>query len=191
MPFSVPIPIWDVRLVVPLQDAFTGAVKDTVVEHLRGGEPFTEPPHGSSTPKHTRYISGPDEIEIPWPKPETMAFKAEAVDTLRIETDEVSFLPSIYNVPLPESAVSEIRSKDSRLRQVQSQEYIQKQMKVDAKRHWKRGGKMLSPRQEYWEQKARQKQAQGAPELTPETLKMIRDMQATSFGRKEEREDVA
>lgn len=179
--FPLPIRIQDVRLVVPLQDAVTGTVKDTVIEHLRGGRPFIEPPHGSNTPKHTRYINGPDEIEIPWPKDKIPEFKTEAVDTLRMHVDDRSFLPSIYNVPLPESAVGEIRTKDSKIKQVQSQEYVQKQMRVDAKRHWKRGGRMVSPQQEFWEYKAKQEQAQGKPEVSAETSELIREMQATGL----------
>lgn len=176
-PFPMPISIQDVRLVVPLRDNATGKIKDTVVDHLRGGEPVVEREYGSDTPKHTRYIAGPNTV-IPWPKGEIVEMKAEAADTRRVDVDEESFSASLAYLPLPKSAVNELRSKYSRTRSVNTQEYVRQKMKEDAEEQWKEKRRMVLPKQEYWEHKAKQKEVHGRPEVTKETLDVIRDMQA-------------
>jgi large subunit ribosomal protein L24 len=180
--YTMPTPIDAVRLVVPLRDNVTGEIKDTIVEHLRSGAPFVSPEYGTNTPKHTRYIAGPENIPIPWPTGEVREFKAEAADTLRIHVDDISFSPSLLHLPLPESALDELRNKYSKTRRVHTIQYIQQKMKQDAEEQWKRGRRMVLPQQEYWERKARERVAQVKPEVTKETLDLIRHMQAVSLG---------
>lgn len=185
---AAPVHIRDVRLVVPLRNNVTGEIKDTVVRHLRGGKPFVEPAYGSETPKHTRYIAGLD-VSIPWPKREIPEFKAEAGDTLAVHVHDRSFSPSVLHLPLPDSAVDEIRNKYSKTRTGHTQEYVQQKMKEDAEKQWLRKRRMLLPQQMYWEHQAKQKDAQGKPEVTNETLDVIRKMQAASMGQSSEASD--
>src|SRR5262245_17635794 len=114
-PFPLPFPFDDVRLVVPLDDPDSGTVKDVVVKHVYGGEPILEQPYGSTTPKHTRYISGLD-IEIPWPESEIPEYKDEAIDTLRYQVDEVTYLPSLLTLPFPRTLIDELKNKYSKFR---------------------------------------------------------------------------
>jgi large subunit ribosomal protein L24 len=178
---SIPIRTEDVRLVVPLRDDTTGEIKDIIVEHLQGGEPITEQEYGSSTPEHSRYITG-STIRIPWPRGDIQEKKAEAADTLRVHVDDRTFSPSLGYMPIPETVIDEMRPKYGKGRTVHTQEYIQQKMKEDAEELWKKRKRVLSPQQEYWEHKAKLKEAQGKPEVTEETLDIIRDMQATSLG---------
>lgn len=182
------IPFKDVRLVVPLRDDTTGKIRDTVVKHLRSGGPFSVPAYGSNTPKHTRYIAGLD-IPIPWPKAEVTKIRAEAGDTLRIDVDDVSFLPSLNNIPMPMSLIDELRSKYGRLRRDQRQEYVQQKMKKDAEEHWERQRRMLLPRQEYLEQKLKQKKAPEETAVTQETMDLIKATQAANLVNASERTD--
>lgn len=171
-----------------MRNNVTGEIKDTVVRHLRGGKPFVEPAYGSNKPKHTRYIAGLD-IPIPWPKSEIPEFKNEAGDTLAVNVDNRSFSPSVLHLPLPDSAVDEIRNKYSRTRTGHTQEYVQQRMREDAEKQWLRKRRMLLPQQVYWEHQAKQKDARGKPEVTNETLQAIQEMQAASLGQPSETSD--
>jgi large subunit ribosomal protein L24 len=184
--FPQPIRTHNVRLVVPLRDNVTGKIKDTVVEHLRGGEPFIKAEYGFKTPVHTRWIKGLD-IRVPWPESEMRVFEAEAVDTRRVDVDAVSFCPSLAGWAVPDSAVDELRNKYSSRRNVHTQEYVQQKMREDAEEYWKTTQRMLSPQQEYWERRAKQKAVKGRAEVTAETLNLIKDMQAARLGEPRER----
>ena len=166
---------------VPVRDKMTGKIKDTVIEHLRGGKPMVEPPYGSDTPKHTRYIAG-TKTSIPWPEAEMTEFQAEDVDTLRIHVNQESFLPSVRNLMVPESVLDELRSKYSRTRPVLIQKQVQQKMSEDAKEHWEKRRRMVLPQQEYWEQRAKQKGQLGKPEVTKETLDLIEEVRAARRG---------
>ena len=181
--FPQPIPVRDVRLVVPLRDDTTGEIKDTVVRHLRGGEPFFEPAYGSNMPKHTRYIAGLD-IIVPWPESEMIDRKAETADTLRIDVDDVTFSSSLHYVPMPVSLIDELRNKYSKTRLTHTQEYVQQKMKEGAEDQWKSRRRMLLPQQEYWELQTKQKEGQGKRRVTKKTLELIRDELAGSPGKK-------
>jgi large subunit ribosomal protein L24 len=170
-----------VRLVVASLDTMTGKVKDEVVQHLRGGEPIVDPPYGSNTPKHTRYI-GKTGTSIPWPKAQITEVLAEAADTLRIQVDEESFFPSVQHLTVPEGLIDELRSKYSRTRRVHTQDYIRQKMAEDAKEQWEKRRRMVLPQQEYWEYKAKQKSKLGGPTVTAETLDLIRNTQAARRG---------
>ncbi len=178
--YAIPLSIKDVRLVVPLRDK-SGNIKDTIIDHLRGGRPFIDRGHGSSTPKHTRYISGL-QIPIPWPKGDVLEMQAEAADTLRIAVDKRTFTASLDHYPLPVSASDELRNKYNRTRAQHTQEYVEQKMKDDAKEQWKKRRRMLLPQQEYWEHKAKQKEAQCESGMTQETWDLIREMQAVTLG---------
>lgn len=182
----MPIPIQDVRLVVPLRDHATGKVKDTVVEHLEGGGPFREREYGSSKPKHRRWIAGLN-VTIPWPKSEVLQHQAKAADTLRIDVDVISFATSFQGLPLPNSALDEVRNKYSKTRSVHTPKYIQQKMKEDAEDQWKKRRRMVLPQQENWEWKAAQKKEQGKTKVTRETLDLIKDMRVVNLSIPDER----
>lgn len=181
-PYSVPLRIQDVRLVVPIRDMMSGKITDTVIEHLRGGKPIVEPPYGADSPKHTRYIGG-SQTSIPWPEAEMREFQAEEADTLRLHVNQESFVPSIQNLMVPDSVLDELRSKYSKTRPVVFQQDVQQKMSDDAKEHWRTRRRMVLPQQEYWEQRAKQKSQQSQPEVTKETLDLIEEVRAANQGR--------
>lgn len=180
--FPLPIRIQDVRLVVPLRDKATGKIRDTVVDHLRGGLPFVKPGYGHNTPKHTRFIAGLD-IPIPWPASDAQKFENKAADTRRIDVDPVTFIPSISQWILPGSAVDELRNKYSKQRYNHTRDYVQEKMKEDAEKQWKNRQRMLLPQQEYWEKKSKQMAIQGQSTVSPETQKLIKETRAANLGR--------
>jgi large subunit ribosomal protein L24 len=174
----------DVRLVVPLRNEKTGKIKDTVVQHLRGGYgpgrgPLSEQGHDSSMPKHIRYIAGVGH-PIPWPEVEEMEKSTKAADTQAEVVDALSVQVSLTEMPFPETLIDELRNKYSRTRSRHAPEYIQQKMKEDVEEEWRKRRRLVSPQQEYWERKAKQKEVQSNPQVTKETLHLIRDMQAAN-----------
>jgi large subunit ribosomal protein L24 len=179
---DLPIPMADVRLVVPMRDDETNEVKDIIVRHLRGGEPIVEREHGVATPKHTRYIEGLD-IEIPWPEAGLPDYKAEESDTLRLTVEEKTYVPSI-NAPFPTSIIDELRDPFHRERNRHEQEFIDKKLKEDALEAWKRSRRLLTPQAEYLERRAREKREAQQPEVSDDLLELIRQEQSRTLSTK-------
>ncbi|KAL1996965.1 hypothetical protein VTN49DRAFT_7830 [Thermomyces lanuginosus] len=155
---ELPIPIDDVRLVVPLEDPATGTVRDVIVEKVTAGGPFIERPYGSRIPKHTRYIAG-ENIEIPWPadKPN---FKDEEWDTLRMEVETPTWVPSLQYAPFESSILDELRNKYSKYRIRHDPEWAEAKRLEDLKEEYRKSRTLLTPRTEW----LAQKQAQAAEE---------------------------
>ncbi|WEW55429.1 hypothetical protein PRK78_000860 [Emydomyces testavorans] len=158
-PYPVPVSINDVRLVVPLEDPTTGTVKDVVVKHAYGGGPFLDRPYGSTTPRHTRYISGLD-VEIPWPETEAPDYKDEPHDTLRIEVEAKTYVPSLQSFPMPESLIDELRNKYSKFRTRHDPEYIAKKQEEDAYQAWLKSKTLLTPKTEYLQKQVEERSKQ-------------------------------
>ncbi|PWY76221.1 hypothetical protein BO70DRAFT_318349 [Aspergillus heteromorphus CBS 117.55] len=144
---SLPVPIDDVRLVVALDDPVTGQTRDVLVEHVRGGEPFLDREYGSSTPRHTRYIAG-EEIEIPWPKTEPPELKDEAWDTLRMEVETPTWMPSLHSAPFPSSVLDELRNKFSKYRTRHDAEWVEAKKMEDYRKEYFQSRSLLTPKGE-------------------------------------------
>lgn len=143
---DVPIPLEDIRLVAtftkrikdPETEEMSEVVEQGIVDHMilrttlrpkRGiGWIYRFVPgsewliHGEETQKKEKKDEeyGPD-------------------DTLRITTEEVSFVPSLISVPMPVTVIDELRNPYGRLRRRHSDEYIEKvEAKEEAKRQKER-----------------------------------------------------
>jgi large subunit ribosomal protein L24 len=145
--FELPIPLDDVRLVVPLDDPVTGHTRDVLVEHVYGGEPILEQEYGSTTPKHTRYIAGED-IEIPWPRDEPPPQKDELWDTLRMEVETPTWIPSLFKPPFPSSVLDELRNKFSKYRTRHDPEWVEAKKMEDYRREYLQSMTLLTPKGE-------------------------------------------
>lgn len=175
---SIPVSIDDVRLVIPLKDKLTGQVKDAVVEHLRGGEPLVKRRHGVPTPEHTRYVAGPENITIPWPKAPEPRFPEAPCDTAVSDMGDQTYSPSITTLPHPTSVIDELRNRYARERTRHSPEYVRQKLQEDAKAQWQSRRKMVLPRQELWETRAAAKAVKGIPVIEERTLEIIQAVQA-------------
>ncbi|KAI9375389.1 hypothetical protein BJX61DRAFT_531593 [Aspergillus egyptiacus] len=147
---SVPLPISmdDVRLVVALDDPATGQTRDVLVEHVYGGAPILEREHGVDTPRHTRYIAG-ENIEIPWPRHEPPTFKDQPWDTLRMEVETPTWLPSLHNPPFPPSVLDELRNKYSPYRTRHDPEFVEQKRLEDLKKEYLKSRSLLTPKGEF------------------------------------------
>lgn len=146
-PINVPIPIDNVRLVVALDDPATGTTRDVLVEHVNGGGPFLERPYGTDTPRHTRYIAG-ENIEIPWPRSEPAPQKDQEWDTLRMEVETPTWIPSLQNAPFPSAVLDEIRNKFSRYRTRHDPAWVEQKKLEDYKKEYLQSRSLLTPRGE-------------------------------------------
>lgn len=176
----MPIPIDDVRLVVPLDDPETGNVKDVLVKHLYASGPFLEREYGSETPKHTRYITGLD-IEVPWPGMAPDEQRDEDVDTLRIDVEERTYMPSLQEAPFPLSVIDELRNKFSKYRQRHDPEWVEEQERKDYFKEFQESQKLHTPKTDYHERRLAEKEKEmesvkdenGNPKVSEETAKFI------------------
>ncbi|KAK2842921.1 hypothetical protein FQN49_005984 [Arthroderma sp. PD_2] len=197
-PYPVPNSFDDVRLVVPLQDPITNAVKDVVVKHAYGAGPFLDRPYGSTTPRHTRYIAGSD-IEIPWPESEEPDYKDQPIDTLQIEVEARTYLPSLQTYPMPSTVIDELRNKYSRFRTKHEPEYIAKKEEEAAFAEWEKQRTLLSPKTEYLTKKAEEKKLQMEQEkdengnfrMSGETANFIEQFMAKKQQKGQRRANVA
>lgn len=147
-PMPMPIPIDDVRLVVPLDNPATGNTRDVLAEHVYGGEPILEREWGTTTPRHTRYIAGVD-IDIPWPRSERLGLKDEPWDTSRMEVDTPNWFPSLLHPPFPPSVMDELRNKYSKYRTRHDPEWVEAKKMEDLRKEYLQTRTMLTPKGEY------------------------------------------
>ncbi|KAL2828705.1 hypothetical protein BDW59DRAFT_142902 [Aspergillus cavernicola] len=143
----LPVSIDDVRLVVALDDPATGQTRDVLVDHVYGGGPILEREHGVETPRHTRYIAGED-IEIPWPRYDTPAFKDQPWDTLRMEVETPTWVPSLHFAPFPPSVLDELRNKFSKYRTRHDPEFVEQRRLEDLKKEYLQSRSLLTPKGE-------------------------------------------
>lgn len=193
--YPVPNSFDDARLVVPLQDPATNTVKDVVVKHAYGAGPFLDRPYGSTTPRHTRHISGLD-IEIPWPETEEPDFQDHPVDTLQIEVENKSYLPSLQTYPMPSTVIDELRNKYSKFRTRHDPEYIAKKEEEAAFEQWSKQRTLVTPQTEYLTKVAEEKRLQREQEkdengnfkLSGETTHFIESFMARKLQQRQQQQ---
>ena len=127
---EAPIPLASVRLVYPVPDSDTGIPRDCILTNLvKRNERFDR---FENEKVWDRYLQ-PQNIRIPWPKKEEPEYQDEEGDTLRIDVDEVSFLPTLLRPPMPMGVIDELRGKFSVFRDRHEDEYVEKKTAEDEK----------------------------------------------------------
>lgn len=167
------VPISAVRLVHPIHDEATNTTRDVVIRELR--------PQGVSYDKPTRRVSWSRvvpgaNIEIPWPRVQPPRHTDHAFDTLRIDVEERSFVPTLLRPPIPETAIDELRGRYSKFRTRHTDEYVaQKEAEAAAKKAARRGAAeaMKTPLQEFNRRRRDERRALGQPVLSDEMLEKI------------------
>jgi large subunit ribosomal protein L24 len=167
------MPISAVRLVHPILDPKTGKTRDVVIQQLRHADTYSfDTVTGKSRPE--RIVPGLNVI-IPWPKKGEENFTDHPVDTLRINVEERTFVPTLLRPPMPEGIIDELRNKYSRFRTRHDPEYIaRKEAEEQAKQdRIKLMESMRTPMEEYAMAEAERKKRNGKPRLTLEMLEEI------------------
>jgi hypothetical protein len=119
---EAPVPLASVRLVYPLTDTETGETRDVIVKKLVNTAIFHSKALGRAFWK--RMIPGLN-VVVPWPKLPEAEKKDHDCDTLRLDVETRTFVPTLLRPPMPESIIDELRNKYSKFRTRHDPEYIE------------------------------------------------------------------
>ncbi|KAL9590793.1 MAG: hypothetical protein Q9203_000431 [Teloschistes exilis] len=179
---AAPIPLSSVRLVIPLYDPSTGITRDVIVKELflKGGQRFI-----------ANYIVPGEQSRlhcIPWPekeKPDDVEDHDD--DTFRIDVEQVTWVPTLLQAPMPEGVIDELRYKYSKFRTRHEDWYIEKKKSRDEtlkkkEEELKWGGgtpkEMLTPVQELNRMRRMEKEGLEENKLAEEVLAGIGEVMA-------------
>jgi large subunit ribosomal protein L24 len=176
-----PIPLSAIRLVTAIRDPETGIPEDVVCETVHATRPFFDKKSTNfkgAKVSYKRYIIMPDgtATRIPWPQNKApKEHKDYPSDTLRMEVEQKSFIPTLLRPPMPGTVIDELRNKYSIFRTRHDPEYIAAKMKEDEEKEEKKKliEKMRTPLKEINRLERKMKKAKGKGKLTEEMLERI------------------
>ncbi|KAJ2905240.1 uncharacterized protein MKZ38_005942 [Zalerion maritima] len=167
------IPISWVRLVHPLPDPVTGIVKDTVIHQLvASGVAKDRPTRVSSWTRVVPRLN----IAIPWPTQKEQEKPTHKDDTVRIDLERTTFVPTLLRPPMPPTVINEMRNYYSRYRTRHEDEWVAKKEKADEdhkarSRHQELS--MRTPLQSMHLLKRLKRKLVGPPRLSEDVLERI------------------
>lgn len=174
---EAPIPLSAVRLVYPLRDRVTGTLKDVIIRELKR-TPRSDQKEGLDG----RYIADADPpIYLPFPKREEEEVHEHEVDTLRIEVEEKTWLPTLNRPPMPPSIIDELRNKYSVFRDRHDESWEKARIESAAAREREarvRDEMMVTPLEEFKRLKKLEKSKVKEVPLNNETLIQIGKLMA-------------
>lgn len=172
-----PVSLSAVRLVFPLPDPETGITRDVIVKRVVNGNIFHDRHTGRK--RWTRFIAGLD-VVIPWPKVESKKHKDYDSDTLRVDVETRTFVPTLLKTPMPSTVIDELRNKYSKFRTRHDEEYIQAKIREDEEKQAKKkmAEEMMTPLKERGKEERKLLRAKGRPKLTDEMLAKIGEVMA-------------
>lgn len=141
---EAPIPVSAVKLVYPLPDPITGIPRDVIINKLVKRDVHFDPYKNEET--WSRYLS-PQNILIPWPEESEPTYADEKPDTLRIDVEEKTFLPTLLRPPMPMTVIDELRNKYSLFRDRHDEEWVAtKEAEDEEKMRMKQLAERMVPR---------------------------------------------
>ncbi|KAI2642089.1 hypothetical protein GGS21DRAFT_486946 [Xylaria nigripes] len=170
---ELPLPISAVRLVHPIAlPSSDGVTRDVIINKIVHKDLITDRITGKR--RWQRVVPGLN-ISIPWPVKEEPQLPIHKADTLRIDVEEKTFVPTLLRPPMPEAIIDELRGKYSRFRTRHDPEYIarleaEEQAKKDRSKLME---SMRTPLQEFHRAERANKKKKGKPRLTIEMLEKI------------------
>lgn len=169
-PMEMGVPLSQLRLVYPLPHPETGIVRDVVVKKIM-------------VERGVRWIPGLG-TRIPWPKKEEPEHEDYDEDTLRMEVETETWLPTLLRPPMPPSVIDELRGKFSKFRTRHDEEYIAKKTAEDVEMQKRKGMNlsMRTPIKELNRKVREEKKARGKPQLSEELLVRIGQVMAAKKG---------
>ena len=170
---EAPIPLSALRLVHPLPHPETGELRDVVIKELKRARTWKN--------EIVRCIAGVNpRIVIPSPEKVPEEHEDHDIDTLRIEVEEKTFVPSLLRPPMPETVIDELRNKYSKFRDRHDEDFIARKMKEDeeAAANKRTRERMRTPLKETLRRERMAKKALGRPMLSEDTLARIGELMA-------------
>jgi large subunit ribosomal protein L24 len=167
-----PVSLNSVRLVYPLTDTESGVTRDVIVKKVVHSKIWFE--KHSGTAHWSRIIPGLD-IKIPWPKKEPREENDQPDDTLRIDVETKTFVPTLLRPPMPGTVIDELRNKFSIFRTRHDPEYIAAKEEEDRLKEEKKkmSEQMRTPLKEANRRERKANRAKGKGKLTPDMLEKI------------------
>jgi len=168
-----PVDINTIRLVYPLQKPGEEEVRDVIIKNIVGKNHRLNRQTGKR--EHGRYIAG-TRIELPWPAVEEEEHKDYPVDTLRLDVEAKTFIPTLMRPPFPSSVIDELRNKFSAFRTRHDPEYIEEKIQEDQEKEAKKKQihEMRTPLNELNRTERRlKKKMDKRQNLTPEMLEKL------------------
>lgn len=175
----------------PLADPETGETRDVIIRELKPVGITHDRPTRRAT--WSRIVPGLN-VRIPWPKARPREVEDYPVDTLRLDVEERTFVPTLLRPPMPESVIDELRNRYSKFRTRHTPEYIAKVEAQEAEKQARKkaASEMLLPVQEYNRKMRELRRQRGQPQLTDEMLEKIGEVIARNkFGRQPPAQDTA
>lgn len=174
---EIPIPLSAVRLVYPLPNPEIGSLRDVIIAELRrssNGE--------RSLGYGGRYVAGTEpRIYIPFPETPVEGKLEYEIDTLRIEVEEKTWTPTLFQPPMPPILIDELRNKYSIFRDRHDEGYIRKRDQLAAELENARSEQeevMLTPLEEYHRMKRVEKSRTSQKPLDKKVLNNIGQLMA-------------
>jgi large subunit ribosomal protein L24 len=169
---ETPVPLSSVRLVHALTDPETGVTRDVIVKKVINSKIWHD--RHAGTTRWSRIIPGLN-VTIPWPKKDPKEHKDFANDTLRMEVEVKSFVPTLLRPPMPSSVIDELRNKFSIFRTRHDPEYLEAKRQEDLEKEEKKKmlEEMRTPLKEINRKERKMRKAKGKGKLTPEMLERI------------------
>ncbi|QSZ31528.1 hypothetical protein DSL72_001095 [Monilinia vaccinii-corymbosi] len=168
---SIPqaISLKNVKLVFPYTDPKTGLTRDVIARKLAHHKMFRD--RHAQKVTWQRIIPGVGDrpnIIVPWPKVEPREKKEYDCDTLRIEVEEKSFVPTLLMPPMPGSVIDELRNKYSVFRTRHDPEYVERKLEEDRQNEAKKKtiASMRTPLKEVNRRERKIRKARGKGKLT-------------------------
>jgi len=168
-----PVDINTIRLVYPLQKPGEEEVRDVIIKDIVGRNQKLNRQTGKR--EHSRFIAG-TRIELPWPALEEEVHKDYPVDTLRLDVEAKTFIPTLMRPPFPSSVIDELRNKFSAFRTRHDPEYIEAKMQEEREKEAKKQQihEMRTPLNEINRTERRLKKKMNKKQnLTPEMLEKL------------------
>ncbi|KAH6722384.1 hypothetical protein BKA61DRAFT_174393 [Leptodontidium sp. MPI-SDFR-AT-0119] len=167
-----PISLKSVRLVVPITNKKTGVRRDVIVKAISSSKPMFD---REGRARWRRFIPGLN-IKIPFPKgPPQDVPEDQPWDTLRMDVEAKTFVPSLLTPPMPRSVIDELRNRYSIFRTRHDPEYLEKKQKEEDEKLEKKklAKKMRTPLNEANRKARKERKKLGKGKLTPDMLEKI------------------
>ncbi|KAI9643036.1 hypothetical protein NHQ30_008771 [Ciborinia camelliae] len=173
---SLGISLKNVKLVFPFTDPETGFTRDVIAKKLVHHKMFRD--RHAQTVKWQRIIPGVGDrpnIIVPWPNTEPREKRDYDCDTLRMEVEEKTFVPTLLTPPMPGSVIDELRNKYSVFRTRHDPEYVERKMEEDRQNEAKKKtiASMRTPLKEINRSERQLRKAKGKGKLTQGMLLRI------------------
>ena len=167
-----PVSLATVRLVYPLTDTTTGETRDVIVKKLVNAGFFF---NKELKRTHWKRVIPGLNIIVPWPKHDAVEKKDYDADTLRLDVETKTFVPTLLRPPMPSSVIDELRNKFSKFRTRHDPEYIEAKMQEDREAEAKKRqlAEMRTPLKEINRRERKLRKAKGKGTLTAEMLERI------------------